>query len=67
MHDIDYWKESLILLREKQLPFRRPTKSLDELLESAVDRRTKGLDVLVEVDCEKGALGDTFRSEFEFL
>jgi hypothetical protein len=42
-------------------------KSLDELLESAVDGRAQGLDVLVEVDGELGALGDALGGELELL
>jgi len=61
-------KESPILLGAKQryLP-KSPTKSLDKLLEGTIDGRAKWLDVLVEVDSEKGAFGDAFGSELEFL
>ena len=42
-------------------------RCLDELLESTVDGRAKGLDVLVVVDGELRALGDTLGGEFELL
>jgi hypothetical protein len=60
--------EGLILLGAKQryLP-KNLTKSLDKLLEGTVDGRAKWLDILVEVDSEKGALSDAFGSELEFL
>jgi hypothetical protein len=48
----------------------RPAKQhkyLDKLLERTVKRRAEGLDVLVEVNGELGALGNAFSSEFEFL
>ena len=39
---------------------------LDELLESAVDRRAD-LGSLIEIHCGDGALGDAFGGELEFL
>ena len=42
-------------------------ESLDELLESAVDGRAEGLDLLPEVDGGGGALGDALGGELEFL
>ena len=42
-------------------------ESLDELLESAVERRAEGLDLLPEVDGGGGALGDALGGELEFL
>ena len=51
--------------------FRRPSipqlGSSDELLERAIERRAKGLDVLVKVDGRNSALGDAFGRELEFL
>lgn len=41
--------------------------SLDELLESTVDRRADVRDVLPEVNGGNCALGDTLRSELELL
>jgi len=41
--------------------------SLDELLESAVDRRADVGDVFPEVNCGNSTLADTFWGEFEFL
>jgi len=40
---------------------------LDKLLESTVERRAEGLDFLVEVDCELGALGNALGGELELL
>ena len=41
--------------------------SSDELLERAIERRAKGLDVLVKVDGRNSTLGDAFGRELEFL
>lgn len=66
------FSETLPALNKKKLEF--ATTLLDtqrttsnELCESTVKWRAKGLDVLVEVNGSHGTLGDAFGRELEFL
>ncbi len=45
----------------------RILQPLDELLESAVERRAQRLNILVELDRGLSTLGDAFWGELEFL
>lgn len=72
-HRVNYVKRGSVVAHNHSNQTRRASiaiivrRRLDELLESAVEGRAEGLDFLVEVDGELGALGNALGGELELL